>query len=163
MDRESYCAMSSPEKTWPEVDRRRNPDRRGKPTGFWRSLIGQGSRARGRRKGETSNIYVDVFRRRDLLLVLMILVLNILDAAFTLDYLQKGGTEANPVASSLIEAGETWFVYAKCILVALCLVFLMLHKTFKYVRAALLFLLSFYGVLLVYHIYLQLDYQGPLI
>jgi hypothetical protein len=104
-----------------------------------------------------------VFRRRDLLLVLVILVLNILDAAFTLDYLQKGGTEANPVASRLIEAGENWFVYAKCILVTLCLVFLMLHKTFKYVRAALLFLLSFYGILLAYHIYLQLDYQAPLV
>lgn len=151
-----------PEKTWPEVDRRKTTDRRGKPTGFWQSIISKGSRARGRRKGENQNIYVDVFKRRDLILVLVILVLNILDAWFTLDYLQKGGTEANPVANRLLEAGDGWFVAAKCLMVALCLVFLVLHKTFRHVRTALLFLLSFYGVLLVYHIYLQMDYQSTL-
>ena len=76
-----------------------------------------------------------------------------------LDYIKdKSGREANPVANALLELGHEWFIYAKCGIVALSLVFLLVHKTFRYVNAALWALVSFYGLLLVYHIYLQLEY-----
>ena len=91
-------------------------------------------------------------------MVLAILVLNILDALFTLDYISKGGSEANPLADSLLQRGDAYFIYAKCLLVAVCLVFLLLHKTFRFVSWALCFLVGFYGILLVYHIYLQVAY-----
>jgi len=144
--------------SWPYVDRRLATDRREQPTGFWDSLISRGSRRAGRRRGERDNIYVDVYGGRDVALVLGVLFLNILDAWLTLDYTAKGGAEANPVANRLLELGNDYFVYAKCVLVGLCLTFLLVHKTFRYVRLAIRFMLLFYGALLVYHLFLQANF-----
>ncbi len=145
-------------RTWPYRDRRSERDRRGRPTSPWRSLFLGGKRAAGRRKGEDKNIYVDVYGRREVVLVLLILVLNVLDAYFTLDYIQKGGSEANPVAQGLLDLGNHWFIYAKSLLVALCLIFLLVHKKFVWVDLALGFLVTFYSLLLGYHIVLQVRY-----
>lgn len=149
---------SSPFQEWPYVDRRAQMDRRSAPTNMWASLLGRGQRARGRRKGEDRNIYVDVYGKREIVLVVLILVLNILDAFFTLDYIEKGGAEANPVAQHLLDLGETWFIYAKSFLVGLCLLFLLVHKKFNFVDLALGFLCTFYTLLLGYHIVLQVRY-----
>ncbi|MCA9323309.1 MAG: hypothetical protein KDB53_21405 [Planctomycetes bacterium] len=148
----------SPFESFPYVDRRDASDRRGAPTSVWNSLWGKGLRARGRREGEDQNIYVDLYGRREIMLVVLILVLNVLDAYFTLDYIEKGGSEANPVAQGLLDLGDEWFVYAKSFLVGLCLVFLLVHKKFSYVNYALGFLVAFYSSLLAYHIFLQVRY-----
>jgi hypothetical protein len=87
--------------------------------------------------------------------VVVVLVLNILDAWLTLLYLGYGGTEANPVARKLLEWGTQWFLGAKSLLVTGCLLFLAIHKTFRWVRPALRVLIWFYGGLLVYHLCLQ--------
>ncbi|MEZ6194968.1 MAG: DUF5658 family protein [Planctomycetota bacterium] len=141
--------------TWPEVDRRITPDRRGAPTSFWEALAGRGRRRRGRRKGEAQNIYVEIYGRREVLLVLAVLILNVLDALLTLDYLEKGGFEANPVARGLLDMGDGWFLAAKTFLIGVCLLFLLVHQTFIHVRTALYILCSFYGLLFLYHLFLQ--------
>ncbi|MFT7618187.1 MAG: hypothetical protein ACI97A_001828 [Planctomycetota bacterium] len=143
---------------WPYVDRRNDDDRRGVPTGIWDSLFSKGSRASGRRLGEDKNIYVDLYGRREIVLVILILVLNILDAFFTLDYLEKGGKEANPVAQGLLDLGNTWFICAKSFLVGICLAFLLVHKKFSYVDMALGLLCAFYSLLLCYHGFLQVRF-----
>ena len=143
---------------WPYVDRRSQDDRRHKPTGLLDSILGRARRQKGRRLGEDRNIYVDVYGRREIVLVVAILVLNILDAYFTLDYLDKGGAEANPIAQGLLDLGNSWFIYAKSVLVGICLLFLLIHKKFSYVNLALTFLCSFYTLLLGYHIFLQVHY-----
>lgn len=141
---------------WPYVERRGGGDRRHKSTPPLSrfSFLG-GMRARGRRKGERDNIYVDRYERRDLWGVVVVLVLNILDAWLTLLYLGYGGTEANPVARQLLEWGTSWFLGAKSLLVTACLLFLAVHKTFRCVRPALAILIWFYGGLLAYHLWLQ--------
>lgn len=144
--------------SWPYRDRRTSEDRRARGTSFWQAILTRGQRARGRRRGEDQNIYVDVYRGRDIAVVLLVLVLNILDAYFTLDYIEKGGAEANPVAQGLLDMGNTWFVYAKSVVVGLCLIFLLVHRKFSYVGWALGFLTSFYGLLLIYHLFLQMRY-----
>lgn len=140
---------------WPFHERRVRADRRDRPTVVGPANLRGGRRRRGRRRGEERNIYVDRYRVRDLGLAAAVLVLNILDAYLTVLYLAYGGAEANPVAAWLLECGVGWFLGAKSFAVSLCLLFLVVHKTFRFVRPALRALLFFYAALLVYHLYLQ--------
>lgn len=141
--------------TWPYLERRTQVDRRLTNTRLFSRYMLRGKRIAGRREGETHNHYVDRYHPGDLVLSGAILVLNILDAWFTLNYLGKGGSEANPIARFLMEQGTGWFVFSKAVVVALCILFLMMHKTFHFVRPALWALFGFYALLLVYHLYLQ--------
>lgn len=142
--------------TWPFLERRVTLDRRLERTRLWSAYLIHGRRSRGRRQGENENIYVDRYQPKDILLAVTILVLNILDAILTIHYvgddLQR---EANPFARYLLELGYGWFIFGKAVVVALCILFLAVHKNFRLVRPALLFLLAFYGLLLCYHLYLQ--------
>ncbi len=147
--------LIGPYDVWPFFDRRVRPHRRNKPTAlnfrFWLT----GGRKRGRRRGEGQNIYVDRYETRDVGLAAAVLVLNVLDAFLTVVYLSYGGAEANPIAAWLLECGVGWFLAAKTLAVSVCLIFLILHKTFRLVRPALRLLLFFYALLLVYHMFLQ--------
>lgn len=140
---------------WPFHERRVRTDRRDRPTAVGPGNLRGGRRRQGRRRGEERNIYVDRYRVRDLGLAAAVLVLNILDAYLTVLYLAYGGAEANPVAAWLLECGVGWFLGAKSFAVSLCLLFLVVHKNFRFVRPALRALLFFYAALLVYHLYLQ--------
>ena len=142
--------------SWPYVDRRKTPDRRRRPTAWWDSLLGRRRRVRGRRKGESQNIYVDLYDQWDLILAAAIFSLNLLDALLTLVFLGQGGREVNPVMAELLGYGVQAFVLEKCLVVALCLVALVVHKTFALARVASYLLLGAYGVLTVYHLVLQL-------
>lgn len=146
-----------PYSSWPYVDRRRRDDRRGRATPILSRYALIGRRAGGRRRGEGRNRYVDLYRPGDVLICLGILILNILDAVFTLLYLTKGGEEANPLAQILLDAGPVWFAFSKAVVIGVCLLFLLVHKTFAFVRPALVAILVFYGALLVYHLFLQAD------
>jgi hypothetical protein len=152
---EDVARLAAPYHAWPYVDRRKGVDRRGRPTSILAGLMPGGARARGRRRGEDRNIYVDRYAKSDLVFATVILVLNILDAWLTIVYLGYGGAEANPVARKLLEAGCGWFLGVKGFAVSACLLFLVLHKTFSLVKPALRLLVLFYGLLLVYHLYLQ--------
>ncbi|MEE9392275.1 MAG: DUF5658 family protein [Planctomycetota bacterium] len=146
-------------RSWSDSERRNTKDRRDQPTTFFAALFGRGQRQRGRRHGEGDAIYVDVYGRREIGLVALVLFLNILDALFTLNYLGKGGYEANPVARGLLDLGDDWFLFAKSFAVGLCLLFLLVHKTFPYVTQALYILTGFYGALFGYHLFLQIRFQ----
>jgi len=117
-------------------------------------LLHPGRRHRGRRAGETRDIYVDVYHPRDVLLLLAVLLLNVLDAAFTLVHLQLGGEEANPLMARLIQAGEETFLFEKSFVVGVWLVLLVAHKRFLLARAGLFVLLALYLGLFVFHIYI---------
>jgi Domain of unknown function (DUF5658) len=147
---------------WPQIERRLGPDRGARATTFWQAVTGKGRRRSGRRDGERENIYVEIYGRREVILVVFILVLNILDALLTLDYLEKGGWEANPVARGLLDLGDAWFLGAKTCLIGICLLFLLVHQTFKYVRAALYALTTFYSLLFLYHLFLQARFHETL-
>ncbi len=101
-------------------------------------------------------IYVDAFTRRDFLLVVSVFALNLLDAGLTLLYLEQGGGEANPLMATLLEISDAAFLWQKCFVVGLWLLFLIVHKNFRFVRHGLWVLLVLYAGLFGYHLVLQM-------
>lgn len=145
----------APYASWPWVERRRGVDRRGVPTPIFGRFLFRGGRIRGRREGESRNSYFDLIPRKNVILGLTILVLNLLDALFTLVIVGTDLTrEANPLARWILEAGTGWFLFSKAAVVALCILFLALHRTFRFVIPAMWALCTFYSVLLAYHLHL---------
>lgn len=142
----------------PEVERRSGADRRGAPTRGWDSLFGFHRRRHGRRRGERENIYVDAYSRSDVVLTIGVLVLNILDAFFTLRWLDMGGSEGNPLMEMLIRANDMLFLLQKCVVVGLWLVLLTVHKNFRIARIGLWGACILYTGILFYHFALQ---AGP--
>ncbi len=145
-------------RTWPYVERRRQRDRRARPTRWWDALQGAKRRKYGRRvsEGESENIFVDLYEKRDGALILGIFLLNILDAALTLVHISQGGEEVNPLMAHLLDLGTYTFLYEKCAVVGICLITLAIHKTFKLARRSSVFLLCVYSTLAVYHVFLRL-------
>jgi len=142
--------------TWPAIDRRVGADRRAQPTRFWDSLLGRRRRAVGRRRGEEGDVYVDRFGRHDVMLVLGIFALNIFDAFCTLIWLRSGGSEGNPLMDLAIQAGDSVFLFQKCIVAGMWLLVLLVHKNFRIARIGLWILLGVYGTLAVYHGFLAM-------
>jgi len=134
----------------------RGPDRRRRATPMLsRYTFFGGRRREGRRDGETENIYVDVYSPRLVMLMLFFFALTVGDSVSTLIYLGKGGSEMNPIAQWMIDQGGMFFVVVKGVLSGLCLLFVMLHKTFRPARVAIGVGFAFYSVLGAYHLVLQ--------
>jgi hypothetical protein len=149
---EGSMEAQPPEQSFPE----RGPDRRRRSTPMLsrHTLLG-GRRRSGRRDGEVENIYVDVYSPQLVLLLLFFFALTVLDSVSTLIYLGKGGEELNPIAQWMIDQGGMFFVIVKGVLSGMCLLFVMLHKTFKPARLALGIGFAFYFALGAYHLVLQ--------
>lgn len=140
----------------PAIDRRRG-DRRARPTSVISRFTLVGRRIRGRRRGEKQNTYVDRYTRREWTLALGILVLSLLDLVLTLQYLDLGGEEANPIMRWALDSGRETFAVAKIALTLAGAVFLLLHARFRGVRAALEVLFLLYVVLIGYHAVLRIS------
>jgi len=136
---------------------RRGPDRRRRPTPMLSRYTFLGGRRRGgRRRGEQENVYVDVYSPALIGLLMVFFALTVVDSVSTLVYLGKGGRELNPVAQWMIDQGAVFFVVCKGVLSGLCLLFVMLHKNFRPARTALAIGFTFYFLLGVYHLVLQI-------
>ena len=151
---------------WKEADgrafaRERGPDRRKRPTSAWRGLFGPNRRKGGRREGETRNTFVDRFTLWDVGLLVLILVLNLLDAFFTLQWIQRGGAEANPFMAYMLELGDGFFLAQKCFVVGIWLIVLTVHKNFRLAQIGLYSLAAIYALLLVGHITLITQVPDP--
>ncbi len=135
-------------------DRRGNDRRRG-PTPFVSRYTLLGGRREGdRRLAATENQYVDRYEPWLVAVLVAIGALCALDAVFTLLYLQKGGSEANPLMARAIEWGPVEFMVLKCAVTNLGLLVLCVHKNFRYVKAIVCGLLGIYGLLFAYHLWL---------
>ena len=146
---------------WPGPERRSGDDRRLTRTRFWDSLLGYRRRYEGRRAKELEQLYVDAYHRSDVLLLSSVFILNILDAFFTLRWLEMGGREGNPLMARLLEAGNLPFLIQKCFVVGIWLVILIVHKNFRLARVGMWSLLGVYGLLLLYHFALQSGLVSP--
>jgi hypothetical protein len=139
---------------------RRGPDRRERPTPMLSRYTLLGGRRAGDRRGEAaaetaqSATYVDVYEPWLAAALVAIGALCALDAIFTLLYLQRGGSEANPLMDRLIDCGPFTFVLVKCGITNLGLLVLCLHKNFRHVKSVIAALLVLYAALLLYHLYL---------
>ncbi len=139
-----------------QTGERRTGDRRRRPTPLLsRYTLFGGRRLGDRRGGGAAGSYVDRYSPGLAVSLVAVGVLCALDAVFTLLYLQKNGTEANPIMDALIHAtGARTFVVVKCLVTNVGLVVLCAHKNFPLVRAVIGGLLAVYSALFVYHIYL---------
>jgi len=144
-----------------EEDRRLSVDRRSVPTSAWSGLLGHRRRKRGRRDGESEDTYVDAFSRRGVLLLVVIFVLNICDAFFTMIWLQRGGGEANPFMNWLLGLGDNAFLIQKCFIVGLWLLLLLVHKNFRLARIGLWSAFGVYSLLILYHLALMASGVDP--
>jgi hypothetical protein len=100
--------------------------------------------------------YVDVYSLRLVILLLIFFFFTVVDSVSTLIYLDKGGREINPIAQWMIDQGDAFFILAKGVISGVCILFVMVHKNFRYSRIALFIGFFVYLVLVIYHIILQL-------
>lgn len=139
-----------------QADERRNrSDRRRRPTPmFSRYVLRGGRRRKVRRDDERDGAFVDVHGPFVLLVVLVIVALNLLDAFFTLLFLSHGGVELNPIVQIVLDS--TWhpwpFIMLKTVGIGMACAFLMMAKHFRPARFGLAFVFAGYAVLLGWHL-----------
>ena len=111
----------------------------------------------GRRRGAVEEGYVDVYSPRAATLVLLFFGLTVFDAIATVYYIDHvHGSEWNPIADWLLQQGRILFVLGKGVPTGLLLLFVMVHKNYRYGRVALTLGFAFYLLLGIYHVVLQL-------
>lgn len=107
------------------------------------------SRRRGhRRSGEATPVFVDWHHPWLFFLAIGIMLLSTLDAFFTLELLQRGAVEVNPLMAAAIERGTATFTGSKMLLTGfgiLMLVFLSRSRLFDRLRAGVL-LTGFFSI-----------------
>jgi hypothetical protein len=133
------------------IERRRQPDRRAHPTTLWSALRVRGRRTAFRRSGEAHKAYVDCPSRRVVMLLFIVLGASVLDALFTLFFIQSGGGEANPFMSLVLSHGHTPFVGIKMALTGIGAWFLAAHQAFPMAFKGLHVLAGGYVGLLLMH------------
>jgi hypothetical protein len=140
----------------------RGPDRRHRPTPIVSRWTFRGGRrgTGGRRPGENERAFVDLYPPRDAAILVAFLFLNLLDAYFTLVYLQRGGEEANPVAVGLLHLGMESFIFLKGLGITAGAVFFCLLRNWRNARRGVLLVLFFYQLLFVYHLLLYTNSIG---
>jgi hypothetical protein len=113
-----------------QTDRRKSTDRRKTPTKPFSRHMLKGRRQKARRTVEDKNYYVDRYESSFFVLILLILMLCVLDAYFTLKILHFGGTELNPLMIGLIDKAPLACLLLKYLMTAACLIIILIHKNF---------------------------------
>ena len=144
--------------TYEQLHHRRLTDRRNQSVkAFFYSLY-KGRRSKARRQYETDRpFYTDIYETRVGLNVITIVCLSALDSFFTLQILERGGIEINPIMLSLLEINSTAFIVGKMAITSICLLFVLVHINFKILRlfpmrSFLFSIASFYVLLIGYEI-----------
>ncbi len=153
----------------PTGDRRRQGDRRRRPTPplgrFWLRGRRRGPRRAEEREGE---YYVDRYSAKTLLLVLLVLVLSVVDAFLTLYLVGHGAAEINPVMAHFLRFGPVAFLAAKYALTVSSILLLLIHKNVYLfhtrLRARVLFylFLGIFATVVLWEMYLVFVLQQTL-
>jgi hypothetical protein len=140
-------------------DARAQLDRRRRPTTGWDALRRRGRRRKPRRDAERQGgYYVDAIDSSTFALAVSLLVLTVVDGAFTLMLLGVGCEEVNPAMGYLLDRGPTFFLMGKYLLTCTGLPFLLICRHFPLfgtklrVGHLLPFFVSLYLILLGYQI-----------
>jgi hypothetical protein len=142
------------EKKSPE-ERRKGVDRReGSYSRLRLKYLLKGERRSVRRDTDPQEVYVDLFGLRDFVAVLIVLILSILDAAFTLYHLSKGAEELNLLMAYALNIGVGYFFIIKYSITAFGVIILCIHKNFRYIREIFIGIITIYSLLIIYHIIL---------
>ena len=109
-----------------------------------------------RRTDRKTHIYVDIYGHYLLISLLLIILLSVFDAYFTIFHVEKGAREINPFMNFLISYGNFRFFIIKYILTALGLILLCIYKSLLIARAIIICVLFFYLTVIANHIFLIL-------
>jgi len=88
------------------------------------------------------------------LAIMGVILLNLLDAWFTLLFLSHGGRELNPLVDQVLQVSPHLFVLLKTLGIGICASFLVLTKNFRAARIGLTVVLVGYSLLLCWHLVL---------
>ncbi len=118
-------------------------------------------KSKGRRSTDQGG-YVDHYDLRTWGIALSVMILSMTDAVLTGMQLHGGNVrEANPVMSAVIHLGGLYsFLSLKAAMTALPLAIIILHKEWKLARYAARLCLWSYILVLIYHIYLVVEYDS---
>ena len=83
-----------------------------------------------------------------------IVLLNLLDAWFTLLFLANGGIELNPLVDHVLAQGPQTFLMFKTLGIGVCCAFLTVTANFRAARIGLGIVLTGYSLLLCWHLLL---------
>jgi hypothetical protein len=126
-------------------ERRTSEDRRKRPTNPFGLLAYRGRRKTVRREEDRRRLpYTDQYSRRLLLSALLLILLCVADALYTIQHVSEGGFELNPLMDNLLQRGPFLFFAVKFILTALGVFLLVIYRHHP------LGLLMFGGAVLVY-------------
>lgn len=127
-------------------------DRRSRPTRPFSRHTLVGRRVRNRRAADPlRRYYVDRADGPWMWVVLAIVAMILLDGAFTLHILSRGGTEVNPIMNWVYWRGAGWFMGVKVGTAAIALPFLTVHRYFRAATwGAALLLVAYSGVMLIH-------------
>lgn len=141
------------------TEKRQLSDRRKRPTPLLSRYSIKGRRKKARRSAEGNDYYIDQYELSYLILTLSILILCFLDAYFTVNILQLGGVELNPLMSIIIYENPVLSFAVKYLITACSVIFILIHKNFKIfgkVKSCSIIYLVFsvYSLLILFEIYL---------
>ena len=144
-----------------EKDRRIVRDRRKKATTpFSRYVLFGRRRSIRRQTDRKTHLYVDVYGHYLFAFLLLIILLSVLDAYFTIFHVDEGAREINPLMNFLLGYGNMHFFVLKYILTALGIVILCIYQNLPMVRAIILFVFIFYLTVFANHVFLILSRWG---
>jgi hypothetical protein len=147
---------SGTQKEIPGMEKRKDPDRRRKPTPMLsRYTLCCGRRSSFRRgEDQLRGGYVDRYSSRLFSLLFLIIGLNVLDAVFTSMILDCGGVELNPVVDWAIAMFGDHFIIWKLAIIGLSLSLLCLHSKFRITRPVIAAAVILYSGIVAYQIVL---------
>jgi hypothetical protein len=130
-------------------------DRRKTPTPILSryTIVGRRSRLR-RKEDQEKGGYIDRYGNGLFIWVLLLFVLNIFDAAFTLIILDRGGHEVNPLIHWLIGTSGDHFISWKFAILSDSIIILCLHSKFRMVKPVFYFSTVIYSVVVLYQMIL---------
>lgn len=143
-------------------DKRSTSDRRRFPTPILCKHTFIGGRRITARRNDDKKIYIfmDRFSSRLLVFLLLLLLLNCIDAFLTLSMIYEGSAdEANPVMSFLLKHGAHTFIISKFFITSSAVVFFCLFKNVKAARIGVLFLIFMYILLILYEFNMVISIQ----
>ena len=143
------------------INKRSGKDRRIKSGFSFRSLLFGGRREKIRRQKDTRRIfYVDRYSPGLFFIVVSILFLCVIDALLTLDLLNRGAYEINPIMAYFLKFGPYTFFISKYLLTIIALICLLMCRNVVLriikisTRSVLYFIAVFYLAVVVWELYL---------
>lgn len=138
-----------------QPERRAGAERRQKPTNPFSLLAFRGRRQTVRRREDRKRSpYMDRYGRHLMLIALLLILLCVADALYTILHVSEGGVELNPLMDGVLQRGPLLFFAVKFALTALGVFLLVLYWHHPLGRVMFGGAVLVYGLLFCYQMFL---------